>query len=64
MKEKFRIADDKDLPSWLRKGTEQYQKTLDFIEETGTSEIYYHWKKEQYFVQNHTYTMHGFGSGA
>ena len=64
MKEKFRIADDKDLPSWLRKGTEQYQKTLDFIEETGTSEIYYHWKKEQYFVQSHTYAMHGFGSGA
>ncbi len=64
MKEKFRIADDKDLPSWLRKGTEQYQKTLDFVKKTGHTDIYYHRRKDQYFVQMHTYSMHIFGSGA
>ena len=64
MKEKFRIADDKDLPSWLRKGTAQYQKTLDFIKKVGHTDIYYHRKKDQYFEHTLTYTMHDFGSGA
>jgi golgi phosphoprotein 3 len=64
MKEKFRIADEKDLPGWLRKGTAQYQKTLDFITKTGSINIYYHRKKDQYFEQNLSYTMHDFGSGA
>jgi len=64
MKEKFRITDEKDLPSWLRKGTTQYQKTLDFIEKTGSSDVYYHRRKDQYFVQNLTYSLHIFGSGS
>ena len=64
MKEKFRIPDDKDLPAWLRAGTEQYQKTLDFIRETGTSDIYYHRIKGQYFVKNYSANLHIFGSGA
>jgi golgi phosphoprotein 3 len=63
MKEKFRISNDKDLPSWLREGTEQYQNTLDFIRETGTSDIYYHNLKGKYFVRKYSTNEHVFGSG-
>ena len=63
MKEKFRISDDKDLPGWLRKGTEQYQKTIEFVKKTGSTDIYYHRKKDQYFVQNLSYSLHIFGGG-
>ncbi len=55
MKEKYRIADDKDLPSWLIKGTAQYQKTLDFVIKTGHTDIYYNKKKDQYFVEKSKY---------
>lgn len=64
MKEKFRISDDQDLPSWLRKGTGQYQKTLDFVREKGTAEIYYHHIKDQYFLRSYGSNVHVFGSGA
>lgn len=64
MKEKFRVIDDQDLPNWLRKGTEQYLKTLAFIEKTGTSDIYYHRIKDEYFLKNFSSQGHIFGSGA
>jgi golgi phosphoprotein 3 len=63
-KEKFRINDDSDLPSWLRKGTDQYNKTLAFVEETGTADIYYHRIKDKYFVRNFSAQGHVFGSGS
>jgi len=64
MKDKFRIDDDKDLPSWLRNGTDQYQKTLAFVKEKGTAEIYYHHIKDQYFLRTYGSNVHVFGSGA
>jgi hypothetical protein len=64
MKEKYRIDNDQDLPSWLRKGTEQYQKTLAFVKEKGTAEIYYHHIKDQYFLRTYGSSVHVFGSGA
>jgi hypothetical protein len=39
MKALTQISNDSDLPEWLRKGAPQYQKTLDYIRETGTNEI-------------------------
>jgi len=39
MKALTRISSDDELPDWLRKGTAQYRKTLDYIRETGTNEI-------------------------
>ncbi len=53
MKEKLNVEKDEDLPDWLQKGTEQYKKTLQFIEETGTNEIIYDpyakkYKRRQY----------------
>ena len=55
MKNKFRITDDMDLPGWLRKGTDQYQKTLDFVQKTGSTDIYYDMRKDQYFLMNLSY---------
>jgi hypothetical protein len=52
MKLKYHIEDDEDLPDWLRKGTSQYEKTLEFIEKTGTNNIYYHHFLGEYFVIN------------
>jgi len=54
MKENFRIIEEKDLPEWLRKGTDQYQKTLDYIKKTGTSNIYYNKEKDKYFIRIQT----------
>jgi hypothetical protein len=48
MKSLFQIENDRDLPEWLRKGTDQYLKTLEFIEETGTNEIVYNAKTGKY----------------
>ncbi len=42
------INDDNDLPEWLRKGTEQYGKTLQFIKETGTNEISFNAQSGKY----------------
>lgn len=53
IKTKYRIKNDEDLPDWLRRGTEQYGKTLDFIDKVGTSDIYYHIGKKEYFVRDY-----------
>ena len=42
---------DKDMPEWLRKGTGQYQKTLDFISKTGTNEIVFNSTTGQYALK-------------
>jgi golgi phosphoprotein 3 len=41
MKMVMHVTDDRELPGWLRKGTAQCAKTLEFIRETGTREITY-----------------------
>ena len=48
MKSLWQITNEEDLPEWLRKGTDQYLKTLSFIEETGTNEIIYNAKTGKY----------------
>ncbi len=39
---------EKDMPEWLRKGTDQYQKTLEYIRKTGTNEIVFNTMTKQY----------------
>lgn len=53
IKAKYRIHSDEQLPPWLRKGTNQYNKTLEFIDKTGTSDIYYHAGKQEYYVRDY-----------
>lgn len=48
MKALMHIEKDDDLPAWLRKGTDQYKKTLDYIRETGTNEIVFNAKTSKY----------------
>jgi hypothetical protein len=48
MKALMHIDLDKDMPEWLCRGTDQYQKTLDYIRRTGTNEIVFNPKTGQY----------------
>jgi hypothetical protein len=47
----MQITADSDLPDWLRKGTDQYQKTLSYIKETGTREILFNPKTGRYGIK-------------
>jgi len=60
---KFRIKRNEDLPEWLRKGTAQYKKTLEFVTEKGTADIFYNYRKKQYCLKIYTSHAHMFGSG-
>ncbi len=51
LKALMHIEQDKDMPEWLRKGTEQYLKTLEFIRETGTNEIVFNSKNGLYALK-------------
>ena len=63
MKMKYGIASDERLPEWLRKGTAQYRKTLDFVKAKGTANIMYNSYTDTYSVKNYSTYMHVFGSG-
>jgi hypothetical protein len=63
MKMKYGITSGERLPEWLRKGTAQYQKTLDFIKARGTANIMYNSYTDTYSVKNYSTYMHVFGSG-
>ncbi len=64
LKLKYRIKSDDKLPDWLRKGTEQYEKTLEFVKETGTAEITFNPRTKKYSKLNYSYYSHMGGSGA
>jgi len=42
------LAGDDSLPDWLRKGSEQYGRTLDYIRKTGSKEIVFNVRTGQY----------------
>jgi hypothetical protein len=64
LKQKYRIKSDDKLPDWLRKGTEQYEKTLEFVSKTGTAEITFNPRTKKYSKLNYSYYSHMGGSGA
>lgn len=64
LKEKFRITDNARLPEWLRKGTNQYQKTLEFVRENKTGDITFNHRTGVYEVNTYSYAGHNFGQGA
>lgn len=45
---KFRITNEENLPQWLRKGTDQYEKTLAYVREKGHADITYNPKTKEY----------------
>jgi len=48
MKALMHIEREQDLPEWLKKGSLQYNKTLDYIRKTGTNEIVFNEKTGRY----------------
>ncbi len=64
LKEKFRITNDANLPAWLRKGTEQYEKTLEFVREKKTADITFNHRTGVYQVNSYSFNGHEFGSGS
>ncbi|MBN2746395.1 MAG: GPP34 family phosphoprotein [Bacteroidales bacterium] len=61
--EKYRIYDESQLPDWLRKGTEQYKKTLEYVEEVGTAEITFNPRTRKYSKLNYSYYSYTGGGG-
>ena len=64
LKTKFRIKSDDKMPSWLRKGTPQYQKSLDFVGKVGHADITFNPRTKEYSELKMSYTSHVFGSGS
>jgi hypothetical protein len=48
LKTKFRITDNENLPAWIRPGTDQYHKTLEYVREKGTAAITFNPKTKEY----------------
>ncbi|HYX06838.1 MAG TPA: GPP34 family phosphoprotein [Bacteroidales bacterium] len=51
---KHQLKKENQLPDWLKKGTVQYRKTLEFIEKSGTAEIEYDPESNTYSLQHKT----------
>jgi hypothetical protein len=49
---KYRLKQEEELPDWLKKGTVQYRRTLDFVEKSGTAEINYDPESNTYSLQH------------
>jgi len=58
---KFRITNEANLPQWIRKGTDQYEKTLEYVREKGHAYITYNPKKDEYSELNLGYYNTGSG---
>ncbi len=58
---KFRITNENNLPAWLRKGTDQYEKTLEFVREKGHADITFNPKTKSYSELNFSYYNTGSG---
>ena len=56
LKEKYRIENDANLPEWIRKGTPQYEKTLEFVRKNNTAHITYNHRNDTYIVNNYSFT--------
>ncbi len=54
-KKKFNIKDDEKLPAWLRKGTPEFKKTLEFVKKVGTGNVVWDKYKNSYKIKNYTY---------
>lgn len=51
MKVLMQTGENASLPDWLRKGTPQYEKTLEYIRQTGTNNISFNTKTGEYGIK-------------
>jgi len=61
LKKKFRVTNDDSLPTWIRKGTRQYEETLKYVREVGTAEITFNPRLKKYSKINYGYYQSAFG---
>jgi len=61
LKKKFRVTNDDNLPNWIRKGTKQYEETLNYVREVGTAEITFNPRMKKYSKINYSYYQSAFG---
>ncbi len=61
LKKKFRVTNDENLPTWIRKGTKQYEETLKYVREVGTAEITFNPRLKKYSKINYSYYQGAFG---
>jgi len=61
LKKKFRVTNDDNLPTWIRKGTKQYEETLKYVREVGTAEITFNPRLKKYSKINYGYYQSAFG---
>ncbi len=64
LKTKYRVKNDDMMPSWVRKGSAQYEKTLDFVRTVGHADITFNPRTKEYAELKFNYKMHVFGSGS
>jgi len=55
-KQIYNIEHNDDLPDWLKKGTQQYEKTLELITKTGRIDIYFDEKTGEYGYKDNYYS--------
>ncbi len=58
---KYGLRSANDLPDWLRKGTDQYEKTLEFIRKVGTADIIYNARSDRYSIKRYAAVGPTFG---
>lgn len=58
---KFRITNEDNMPEWIRIGTAQYEKTLEFVKLKGHADITYNPKTDTYSELNFGYYNAGSG---
>jgi len=61
LKKKYRVTNDDNLPLWIRKGTAQYERTLEYVREVGTAEITFNPRLKKYSKINYGYYQSAFG---
>lgn len=52
--QKYKFKSAEDLPAWLRKGTPQYEKTLEFVKKVGTADVIYSARADKYMVKRYS----------
>jgi hypothetical protein len=64
LKVKFRVTNNENLPAWVRKGTDQYELTLDYVREKGHAQITFNPRTKQYSELKYSYYLQGLTAGA
>ncbi len=48
---RYHLKSAENLPAWLKKGTGQYEKTLEFVRKVGTADVIYNARTDRYIIK-------------